>query len=489
MKKLLDRLARATAVVALEFGLMAPAVAAGSLPQASLVGGNQYCNSLGNGSCQSYTPAGPAAVTGVETIDADTNLASGAQPQNVLIPVSALGLANNRLVGGDFNTNIAQRLSTTKGIASLASLTPTAAVVSADDWWVYSASGTTTTTIASGSTEILPALGTTKALRFARTTSTTGSQQCVGQTLDQNQSTPLIGANAVFSFYELNGAGQSAVGGAFTAEISYSSGSAAAGTQATLGYAGSQGSKYAIGTNAATFGTGGPTNQTAAVPVLGSGTTGTIGANGFATIPGSTTWARYVIAAPIPTTIPGTTTAVTDVSIEICFTPAGTGASTTDWIELQGLQLEAKPSTVTQNLPNGVITPSGFERRPTAVEAQIDYSYWYYNFENQGIISAVANCVDQSTTVAQCNIVFPVPMRIVPAVATTSGFQIFTTTGYSAVNACTLAVDGTYSVVPSNTNTVMQCTATTVPAAGTANILTTLGTTSSTGIIVASALP
>jgi hypothetical protein len=488
MDKMKTRIGLSALAIALGGSL---AWAAGFFPNVPVVGGPSYCNSFVNGTCAATTPAGASALTGSETIAADTGLAAGAIPQTELVPTSVLGLpfGINRLVGGDMMTNLAQRLSTTKGIASLASLTPTAAVMNADGWWEYSASGNTTVTMGSGTTEVLPALGSTKALRLARTSGTTGAQMCLGQTLDQNQAAPLIGQNAVFSLYELNGAGQSATGGNFTIQMSYSANAAAAGTQATLGFAGSVGSKYAIGTNAGTFGTGGPTNQTATSPILVSGTTGTIGANGFVTIAGSTTWTRYAVAAPIPAFIPGTTTAVTDVSVEVCFTPAAATAITTDWIEVQGLQLEAKPSTVTPSLPSGVVSPTAFERRPASVESLIDYSYWYYNFENQSAITAVANCVNASVTVANCNVQFPVPMRIVPAVAYTSGFQAFTTTGYSAVNACTLAVAATYAVVPSNVGTVVQCTATTIPAAGTANILTSLGTSSATGIISASAYP
>jgi len=483
--------------------LSTPVGAAGLYPNLPVPGGPAYCYNTVNGVCQATVPAGTPTLSGSETTEVDTGLSQGQFPQAESVPLSALGLpfGINRLVGGDMMTNLAQRLSTTKGIASLAGITPTAAVMTADGWWEYSAAGTTTVTMASGTTEVLPALGSTKALRFARTTSTTGAQMCLGQTLDQNQAAPLIGQNAVFSFYELNGAGQSATGGNFTVQMSYSANAAAAGTQATLGYAGSVGSKYAIGTNAGTFGTGGPTSQTAVTPIVQNVATqavpapttvlggGSVGSNGFVTFAGSTTWTRYVVAGLIPATIPGTATAVTDVSVEVCFTPTGTGASTSDWIELQGLQLEAKPSTVTPTLPNGVITPTAFERRPASVEALIDYSYWYYNFENQSAITAVANCVNASVTVTNCNIQFPVPMRIVPAVQYTSGFQAFTTTGYSAVNACTLAVATTYAVVPSNTGTVVQCTATTIPAAGTANILTTLGTSSATGVISASAEP
>lgn len=472
-------------------GCAAGALAAGFFPNVPVVGGVTYPSSIVNGVGQNYVPAGAPALTGSEMTNVDTGLANGAFPQSELVPVSALGLpfGVNRLVGGDFNTNLTQRLSTTKGIATLASITPTAAVMTADGWWEYSAAGTTTTTIASGSTEALPALGTTKALRFARTTSTTGAQQCIGQTLDQNQSAPLIGSNAVFSFYELNGAGQSATGGAFTAQVSYSSNSAAAGTQATLGYAGSVGSKYAIGTNAGTFGTGGPTNQTAAVAIVAPGNAATVGANQFVTFTGSTTWTRYVLPVTIPATIPGGTTAVTDVSVEVCFTPTGTGASTTDWIELQGLQLEAKPSAVTPALPSGVITPTAFERRPASVEALIDYSYWYYNFESQTLVAPVASCENTSTSVANCLVQFPVPMRIAPAVSYTAGFQAFAQVAETSVSACSaLATASTLTTVPSATGVLVGCTAS-VGAAGTANQLLSLGTSSATGVISASAEP
>jgi hypothetical protein len=473
------------------------ALAAGFYPNVPMVGGPQYCYNTVNGVCQGYVPPGASALTGSETTAVDTGLSAGQFPQTELVPTSVLGLpfGVNRLVGGDMNTNLAQVLSTTKGIATLAAISPAAALMSADGWWVYG-TGTSdvTVTMASGTSEVLPALGTTKALRLARTTSSTGALECLGQTLDQNQAAPLIGSNAVFSFYELNGAGQSATGAAFTVQISYSSGTQAAGTQATIQYAGSQGSKYAIGTNASTFGTSGPTNQTAAVPVLVAGTTGTIGTNGFVTIPGSTTWTRYAVAAPIPVNIPSTTTAVTDVSVQVCFTPAGTGASTTDWIELQGIQLEAKPSNVTPSLPNGVITPTAFERRPASIEAVIDYSYFYYNYESQTVKSFVpgTTCTTTtSTTAGVCTLTFPVPMRIVPAVKYTDGFQLFTSTAYTTIGAASslAAYTNTVAIVPNNTTTMFIVDASTLPAVGSMNFLTTLGTSSATGIISASAEP
>jgi hypothetical protein len=141
-------------------------------------------------------------------------------------------------------------------------------------------------------------------------------------------------------------------------------------------------------------------------------------------------------------------------------------------------------------LPNGVITPTAFERRPASIEAVIDYSYFYYNYENQSLITTVASCENATTSTSNCLVVFPVPMRIVPAVKYTAGFQAFVQVAETSVGACSaLAAATSYAAVPSNASAFITCTASTVGAAGTANELTTLGTSSATGIISASAEP
>jgi hypothetical protein len=481
-----------------KFGLAAGALAlsstlawaAGLFPGFPIVGNSGYCASFVNGVCTQTIPAGPSGLTGSELIPADTGLPNGQSPQTVSIPTSLLSGGTNLLYGGDMDTNLGQRLSTVKGLASLAGITPTAAVMSADGWWVYSSGSTVTVTFASGAPQANPVLNTSKTLDIARTASSTPNGQiCVGQTLDAVTAEPLIGNNAVFSFWEQNGTANSALNGAFTAQIAYSSGTSAA-TQATLGFAGQQGSKYAL---AGSGQAGGPTNYTVATPVISLGT-GTVGASGVVTFTGATSGSqsRFAIAAPIPVDIPGTSTAVTDVSVQLCFLPTASAAGTTDNFQVQGLQLEAKPGTVTVLNPNGVILPSSFQRRTLSTEAAIEYSYWYFNYEAQvaGGKTTIASCTDVSVTVSNCLIKFPVPMRIVPALSFTDGFQIFTTTGYSAVNACSgLALSTSYATVSDNKGFLMNCTATTVPAAGTANNLTSLGSTGATGIISASALP
>lgn len=482
----LKKLSLASFAVALTAGL---ALAGGAFNGFPIVGdnGTTTCLSTGNnGVCNQFSPAGPNGLTGEELIPADTGNINGINPQTVLIPTSLLGNSQNRLIGGDMTTNLAQRLSTTKGIASLATLSPTAAVMTADRWWTIApAAGVTVTIDSTAATSVIPALNSTKALRLARTTSGAAGNMCIGQTLDAAASQPLIGNNAIFSFWESNGPAMSAANGAFTVNVDYTSAADTAATQATLGFAGANGSLFALGDVGLL--SAGPTNMTRAIAGFSQGTTGTVTA-GVATIAGSTTWTRYAVYAPIPVTIPGTTTLVTSVSVSICFAPVLTTAITTDWIEVNGMQLEAKPSTVTALRPAGVTSPGGFERRPAAVEQVLSQYYWYYNFEDQAAIRTVASCASVTTTTMNCLVPFPVQMRIAPVVKYTAGFQAFVQLAETSVGACSaLAAATSYAALPSTTGALTTCTSTTQVVGG--NHLTTLGTSSATGIISASSEP
>lgn len=480
------------------------AIAAGNWSTLPVVGGSSFCASTVTGTgglggitgqgqgttgsiCGQTVPAGPPSLTGTELVPADTSLPGGGQPSTVVIPVSLLGGATNRIIGGDFTTNLAQRLNTAKGVTALATLSPTAAVITADRWWVVApAAGITATIDSTAATATVPGINNTKALRIARTTSGAAGIACVGQTLDKAASAPLIGNNAIFSFYEVNGATQSATNGNITVNVDYTSAADGAATQATLGFTGLNGSLFALGDVGAT--SAGPANMTRGVAGLSAGTTGSVSA-GVATIPASTTWTRYAVYAPIPVSIPGTATAVTSVSVSICWTPIATTAVATDYIEIEAAQLEAKPSTVTAALPAGVISPTGVERRPAAVEQAYQQYYWYFNYENQSTITTVADCENTSTSVANCFVKFPTPMRIAPAMQYTAGFQAFAQVAETSVSACSaLAASASYVTVASPLGVLAACTAS-VGAAGTANHLTTLGTSSATGIISASAEP
>lgn len=466
------------------------ALAGGAFNGYPIVGdpGNTTCLSLGNGGvCNQFSPAGPTGVTGNELIPADTGNLNGANPQTVDIPVSLLGNSVNRLIGGDMTTNLNQRPSTTKGVASIAGLSPTAAVITADRWWtIAAAAGVTVTIDSTAATAVIPALNNTKALRLARTSSGAAGNMCIGQTLDAAASQPLIGNNAVFSFWEENGPAMSATGGGFTVNVDYTSAADAAATQATLGFAGANGSLFALGDIGLL--SAGPTNMTRAIAGLSfPSTVGSVAA-GVATITGSTTWTRYAVYAPIPVNIPGTTTPVTSVSVSICFAPILTTAITTDWIEVNGMQLEAKPSTATALRPNGVTSPSAFERRSAAFEQALSQYYWYYNFEDQATIRTVATCASVTVTTMNCLIPWPVTMRLAPVVKYTAGFQAFVQLAETSVGACSaLAAATSYAALPSTTGALTTCTSTTQVIG--ANHLTTLGTASATGIISASAEP
>lgn len=468
-----------------------PSFCASTVTGAGGLGGVTGQGQASTGSiCAQTVPAGPTGLTGVELVPADTQ--SGTNPATVTIPTSLLGSAINRLVGGDMTTNLAQRLATTKGIAALASTSPTAAIITADRWWVIApAAGVTTTIDSTAATAVIPGLNNTKALRVARTSSGAAGIVCVGQTLDQAAAMPLIGNNAVFSFYESNGATQSATNGNITVNIDYASASDTAGTQATLGFAGGNGSLFALGDVGLL--SAGPTNMTRAIAGFSPGTTGSVSA-GVATIPASATWTRYAVYAPIPVNIPGTTTPVTEVSVSICWTPIATTAVATDYIEINGMQLEAKPSTVTASMPAGVVSPTPFTRRPAGDEALYQYAYLYFNYESQSLVAPVpyTSCTTTtSTTAGVCNVGFPTAMRITPAVKFTNGFQAFTSTAYTTLGALAgLAVySNTLGTVASPTGFMMTMTASTLPAVGTANFLMSLGTSSATGIISASAEP
>ena len=444
------------------------------------------------GICGQVMPAGPIALTGNELIPADTGLANGAPPQTVVIPAGLLGSSTNRLIGSDMTTNLAQVPSTVKGLATLVG-SPTAAIITADRWWVIApAAGVTTTIDSTASTAVIPGINNTKALRVARTTSGAAGVVCVGQTLDTAQASTLIGKNAIFSFYEENGAGQSATNGNIVVNIDYTSQADGAATQATIGYAGVNGSLFAkLDTGGTTTGLA---NATQAVTGFSPGTTGTLTAgltNGFsATIPASTTWTRYAVYAAIPATIPNTTTPVTEVSVSICWTPIATTAITTDYIEINNMQLEAASSTVTANLPAGIVSPKSYQVVDAATEHNREYYYWYYNYENQSLITTVATCENATTGTANCTLPLPVPMRLAPAAKYTAGFQAFVQVAETSVGACTaLAATTSYALVPSNAVLSMTCTASTVGAAGTANQLSTLGTSASSGIKSASAEP
>src|SRR4051812_3892672 len=95
-------------------GLGIAAYAQTFAPNMPIIGGSSYFQSTVNATCVSTVPAGPA-VTGAETIPADTNAASGQQPQAGKMSILTLGggvLTYNVPVNGDTITltNVTRQL-------------------------------------------------------------------------------------------------------------------------------------------------------------------------------------------------------------------------------------------------------------------------------------------------------------------------------------------------------------------------------------------
>lgn len=391
------------------------AIAAGMFPGLPIVGGAAYCVSnllnpltgVATGSCNGpTTPAGPATITGAELIPADTQLASGQAPQTVLIPTGQLaqqgqGGFRNMLIGGDFTTNLWQR-----GTTPVSAATPTTAVIGADRWAVYSSGNTVTVSKQTGASDIILSAALEASMRVNRPSGTDVTDICVGQILPKEEAARLLGNNAVFSWYGLNGAGMSATAGRVKAYIAYIT---AADSATPLA-------------NTDTFMKSTSTGYTNAVTGGSTGTTATV-ASAIATVAQSTTWTRYAVYGAIPTT-------ATSVGVKICYTPVGTGGST-DWIEIAGAQLE----------PTNTTAPGSFARRPAAVEALQQYRFtWGPGQETIGAFYVSGICV----ATGNANFPFrpPVPMYIEPTTATST----LTAGTYSIQTAATVTGIGTMTI-------------------------------------------
>ena len=135
------------------------AFAGGAFSQYPIVGvpANTTCLSYGNnGVCNQYAPIGPDEENGAWVVPTDTGAANGQNPQTVNTPIGLIGGINsktNRLIGGDFNTNLWQRGT------SFASQTPTTTLMTADRFGVYSSGNTVSVSKQTGAADTLPTLG------------------------------------------------------------------------------------------------------------------------------------------------------------------------------------------------------------------------------------------------------------------------------------------------------------------------------------------
>lgn len=482
--KLLRRLAAGCAalVVASVY-----AYSAGYFPGFPIVGGSAYCTSFlmnpitgaATTTCNGpQTLAGPSTLTGTELIPANTELTQGQNPATVSIPSALLGSLNakiNRLVGGDFGTNLWQR-----GTTPISATTATNATMTADRWWAYSSANTMTISKQTAAADSIPTLGFYASMRVNRPSGTDVTEICVGQTMDKQAAAPLIGNNAVFSFYALAGAGFSPTGGLLTVKVAYFTAADAAAGQTAIKLA---------GTNSRTFALATTTGYVNAVAAGSPGTTATV-TSAVAAVPITTTWTRYSVYAAIPT-VNTAGTAVTALGVSLCMTPAASTGTSTDWFEFTGAQVQAMPSTASQVLTAGVTAPSGFERRAPAEEQVLQQYYSYVINESATALNIQATCAGSTTSIANCLVTFPVPMRLAPVAVYTAGFEACASTACTSATVCTaLTTSATQAWAVSNKQVVVDCASSAgTGAAGTAFFLYDIGTGSASGVMSFSAEP
>ena len=426
--------------------------------------------------CGETIPAGPPLITGEEIVPMDLppNAATGASPQTAMLPYSSLGLTVNRIIGGDFTTNLWQRGT------SFAAISPTTYQMTADRWFAVSASNTMTvskqTPATTAADYIYPATGIASWMRVARPSGTPSGSSCVGQILDQRASASLVGNNAVFSFYGYAPTTFSATGYVISATIAYY-------TAADSATAGTNTATYALSASGQTSGITGYTAATSTVSSLVAANGGSI-TSGVASVPLSVTPTRYSVAASIPSAN-SSGTQVIGVGVSLCATPTATTTVSTDYFEFTGAQLEAKPSTVTAQFPAGVVTPSPFQLRFPSDEARLEQAYSYVltdgaATQRYGMGQAL------TTGTAQLVLQFPTSMRETPTLTVGTTISFGVTQAAGTAQACATSIAGVAASYTPQNATFLCTTGQTNLVAGNATEFTGAATA---GIITASAEP
>lgn len=439
---------------AFALAVASPALSAGfltnGLPPA---GGSQYPSTL--------------PLTGNETFPADTNLTNGQNPASESVTLNQLqgsvfadpgttGL-RNAIVGGDFGQNLWARGT------SIGSIT-TPYLYTANNWFAWSGTSTTAS-VAQDSTVAEKPSTYSLAAKVART-GTGVIQTCFAQEIESANVYRFTGQTAELDFNVYSGAGFSASGSALQVYVLYGTGTDE----------GAQ--KMAWGLNG---GGGGSSGWTGMANAINSAAIGGVNPTTSTVNIGTATLARYVAVANIPAS-------ATELGVALCWKPVGASPSN-DYVAFSGIQLAVNSNLSTfagtvQSTASG-IQASSFEHRPIAVETSIEQRY-YYELDEATAKYITAPCAAVDTTHTNCIIEFPQTMRVAPTMTYANGFATPTSTTQATLGACTtLASAATVtSTVASFNQVLVNCTATTVPAAGTASFLYSNG---STGKIQASA--
>ena len=343
----------------------------------------------------------------------------------------------NALIGGDSTTSLWQRATTG------ASVTTTFTYGGPDRWGYWSGTSTAMTVSRTTAAGDLPAAQNyVSGFKMARTSGQTGVVQvCMLQALETANSVQFSGQTAEIDFHATAGANFSGASSVMTAYI-------VSGT----------------GTNLAAA------NAAYSLNAGGGGSAWTGGAATGVNVTISTTNQRYTVAIPVPA-------ATTQLAVALCWTPVGT-AGTDDYIAFSGIQLTRNSALTTVAGTAGVaLSPNdtrakAFSRRTQALETALQQRY-FYKLTETSAIAPVAPCAAIDTTHTNCLVALPVTMRIAPTGTFANGFATPTSTTQATLGACTtLAAAATVtSTVGAVNSYLVNCTATTVPAAGVASFL------------------
>lgn len=354
--------------------------------------------------------------------------------EQALIGSAAPTSLRNAVIGGDFGTNPWQRTQSFTSITNTLTYT-------ADRFWAI---GGASSSISVSKQTSTPVPGFLAHARFGRASGNTDTAAIkFGQVLTSNASARFQGLPFVLSFYARAGATYSAASSVLNVAV---------------------GSGTGTDETAANFASGAWTGYATAQLTNSAGvqTTG---------LTLTTAFARYVMAGVIPAT-------ATQVGFNLAYTPVGT-ASTTDYIEVTGVQLEV--------MPQGGVQPTPFEWRPGPLERALCQAYFYRIDEpsaNTKVIMGQAN----TATVVTLNVQFPVTMRSAPttsSTATTTQIGSFTLTAPAGTSTSSLSSFAVTAGSPTINN--MNLTATLSANSFTAGQVSYLIGAGGTGSISASA--
>lgn len=386
-------------------------------------------------------------VQGIGSTDLFQDIVGGA-PQSGNFYASAPLLGNysltlggnnfdNVLIGGDATTNLFQRATTGSSVT-------TTVTYGGPDRWAYWSGASTAITLSRDSTAADLSPSFQYAFKLARTSGQTGVVQvCMAQEVESSNSFQMANQAVELTWHVTAGANFSGTG---------VTGYIISGTSTDEGM-----QKLAWGLNAGGGGSTawtGQANAAAQTITLAAGNT-----------------ARMGVAGIIPT-------AAQEVGVAICWTPVGT-AGTNDYLAISGIQLDRNSAlTAAANVTNGVALLPGdarlksYARRPYALEVELQQRY-YYRLTETAAIFPVAPCAAVDTTHTNCFVSFPVTMRTAPTIALANGFASPTTTSQATLGACTTLTAATTvaSTVGSTNGILVNCAATTIPAAGVASFL------------------